>query len=347
MLTPSDVEKRSRLRVIVGLGVIASLLFVWLYPRPPERLTQGRVEDAGAIEERLSDDIAELPVHADPDATGSSIVPYADSLPPLPPEDLPLAAQLPILLERANRGDPMASCRLAVDVVRCTTHQYVSDFSDQLRNAESISARNLGASSQGGSALGLDAHCAGFNRDGVGNLGELLERNKHQLSIRQKVMLALLQPDGSILSIPREIPRGVIASATTRFVYSQFQADNALAFLQEGAQLRDRLALEGLILVHAPSDIPGFRPGIRLSLPNPKLFVGYSLLLVEVFGADALGPIMSESVANVLRSMDARVVDQMREQARASAVGWKGSARQADQSRAAPGTAEPHSTCEP
>jgi hypothetical protein len=99
--------------------------------------------------------------------------------------------------------------------------------------------------------------------------------------------------------------------------------------------------------VHAPSDIPGFRPGIRLSLPNPKLFVGYSLLLVEVFGADALGPIMNQSVANVMHSMDASVVDAMREQARASAIGWKISARQADQSSLTPGTAEPHSTCGP
>jgi hypothetical protein len=244
MLTRNDIglRNRSRWRIVIGLGMIASLLFVWRYHGPDASLTEGRIEDADTIQKPLDRDLAEMPVPENPGATGLLSIPHADSMPPLPAEELPLVAQLPSLLERANRGDPTASCRLAVDVVRCTTYKHVSDFSDQLRNAESTTVRNLDDSPRGGSAAGLDAHCAGFDRDNVGNLGELLERNKHQLSIRQKVMLALLQPDGSILSIPREIPRGVIASATTRFVYSQFQADNALAFLQEGAQLHDRLA---------------------------------------------------------------------------------------------------------
>lgn len=315
----------------MGLGCIALLLCVLLYQGLVGRSSESATELAITNNERAADGIGELPITVDHAATGPITSPRLGPLPPLPPEEVPLAAQLPVLLERATRGDPIASCRLAVEVLRCTTHQHVDNFSNQLRQADSVTVRDLGDPPRGGLAVGLEAHCAAFKRENVGNLDDLLERNKGRLSIRQKVLLALLQPDGSIMSIPREIPRGVTASATTRFVYSQFQADNALVFLQEGVRLHERLAIEGLILIHAPSDIPGFRPGTRVSLPNPRLFVGYSLLLVEVFGADALGPILSQSVANVIHSMDAKVVDRVREQVRASAIEWKGASRQFNQ----------------
>ena len=334
----------SRRRIIVGLAITGLLICAWFY-----QTTLWRTGDVGKGNNSTQPPLtgsSELPQVELAPAAGATDAPLQDSFPALPPEDLPLAAQLPNLLARAKRGDPVASCRLAIGVVRCTTHQHVGEFTAHVRQADSVNVRDLANQTDARPSAGIDEHCASFDRNSIGNLDDLLEKNKNQLNVHQKVLLALLQPDGTIMSMPREIARGVIGSATTRFVYSQFQADNALNFLQEGAAAHNRLALEGLILVHAPSDIPGFRPGTRVSLPNPRQFLGYSLLLAEVFGADALGPIMSQTVANVLQSMDPKDVAWVQEQARVSAATWKYAMTRETPSSAKPNAVDQGSICD-
>lgn len=88
----------------------------------------------------------------------------------------------------------------------------------------------------------------------------------------------------------------------------------------------DPLALEGLILVHAPSEIPGFEPGIRVALPNPKAFVRYAMLMIEAFGADALGPIMYEQFQVLLGYFDPSDVKLWADEAKREAISWKHSA---------------------
>jgi hypothetical protein len=248
--------------------------------------------------------------------------PRSQALPPLPPADLPLVSQLPVLIERARVGDPVASCRLAVGVMRCTTHSLISEFEGRLNG--SPSARSVaGATISTPRSQETASKCEGFDPMNVGGLDQLLERNKQHLTVRQKVLLALLMPDGTVMRIPRDIPRGVVGSATTGFIYSQFQADNALAFLQEGLLNHDPLALEGLILIHAPSEIPGFNPGMRMTLPNPKRFIRYSLLLTALFGPDALGPIMGQQYSVVVRSFDPNEVQTWTDEARREAASWR------------------------
>lgn len=240
------------------------------------------------------------------------------TLPPLPPEDVPLAQQLASLLERARAGDPVATCRLAIGASRCTAHALVSQFSSRLQRDPLAQSGEISAESRQSAAM-----CVGFDAASVGEVEQLLVRNQDHFNIRQKVLMALVQPDGSLLAIPRDLPRGSIGSATTQYVYSQFQADHAMPFLQEGYQQRDPLALEGMIMVHVPSDVPGFHPGIRLAMPNPKLFLGYAILMSEVYGAEALGPIVSQTVANVMQTIDPVTLRAIQEDVRREAIAWR------------------------
>jgi len=313
-------ERRRRLFVCLAVTVLSACAWIYFENRSSiGSVAKSNVANA-ETDVRINPEVTPQLDNVSGDTTAS---PSVEVLPALLPEDLPLSAQLPVLLARATRGDPVASCRLAVEAVRCSTHQLVGRFSDKVFHADSPSVRTLARAPTGDTLLSNDEHCANFDRKSIGDLDALLERNKPALNVQQKVLIALIQPDGAIMTLPREIQRGVIGSATTLFVYSQFQADNALAFLEEGLLAHNRLALEGLILVHTPSDIPGFRPGVRLALPNPRQFVGLSFLLVEVFGPDALGPIVSQTVSNVLQTMDLVAISKLREQARARAATWK------------------------
>src|SRR5690606_19298668 len=108
----------------------------------------------------------------------------------------------------------------------------------------------------------------------------LLKRTLPNMSPRQKTLIAMLRADGSLARVMRQggIPSGGLSVGSENLV-SQFLADNDMPFLQAGFDVADPLALEGLLLVHAPGGMIGGMPFsvMRQSRPDPYRFARYAL----------------------------------------------------------------------
>lgn len=239
--------------------------------------TRFEKEDADVATESPSDTTTLSPIQP-PSAA------YAASIPDLPSDELPLRDQLPALLARAQAGDPVAVCRLALDLNRCTEERRKMEFNERM-------IRSLGAGEGPHDELMITTvvrtreqltaagrHCEGVDTSSLPSPASLLEQGV-VLSPHQKAILALMRPDGRIQRLHGESSY----SESALYVYPQFLADNAYRFLQEGFQAADLLALEGLILVHSPSGAVS-QKGVALSMPDPRRFLTYLELLRRLQG---------------------------------------------------------------
>ncbi len=125
-------------------------------------------------------------------------------------------------------------------------------------------------------------YCKGFESAALPSPTSLLQATA-SLTPYQKALLALTRSDGTIQRLHDRFSY----SESGLYVYPQFLADNAYRFLQEGFAAGEPLALEGLVLVHSPSNVVSQR-GVSLSLPNPKLFVKYMGLMQRLYGDVAI-----------------------------------------------------------
>lgn len=132
--------------------------------------------------------------------------------------------------------------------------------------------------------------CEGVALDRLPSFDASLRRALHNLTPRQKVLIALARQDGTLRRIPHEIPEGVIRGGDTSYVFPQVLADNLVGFLHAGLAAADPLALEGLILLHAPNIIPGEAAEHGMRLPDPLKFSVYANLMARLFGPAAIGP---------------------------------------------------------
>jgi hypothetical protein len=199
------------------------------------------------------------------------------SLPALPSPVAPLAQTRPVLQPRAAAGDGVAACRLAFARARCE-----------------------GEARAGPIAPG--SFCAGSERDPLPRTEDLLHPAEPWLTPRQKVLLALIRPDGGVARLARPG-----AAAPEGYVYPQYLADHAYDFLLEGFRSRDPLALEGLAIVHAPGDPARWNRNGPV-LPNPKLFLFYTGILQRLNGESAIGQLARDTVAATRATLDPRDV---------------------------------------
>jgi len=212
------------------------------------------------------------------------------SLAPLPDNALPLAEQLPALLRRATLGDPVASCRLILSITRCKQERWSQQFAQRAITAlEARKGRNdgllVGLVAQSQENLEKSgAYCDGVDPASLPRSDELLSKSMHALTPHQKTILAMLQSDGTL----RRVNDRRSFSESELFIIPQFMADHTVDFLMEGYTARDPLALEGLVLLHAPGSALD-RGGMSVWLPNPRLFLQYAMLTYELFGPEALG----------------------------------------------------------
>lgn len=216
--------------------------------------------------------------------------PEWERLGPMPDASAPLADQLPALLLRAEAGDPTASCRLIIGINRCREESRNRRFSERMRNSlearagenDSALVEIVARSEEQRESSG--GYCSGASALQVPRIDDIFRNALHSLSARQKTILALTRSDGSI----RQLHDSVSFTESGLYVMPQFIADHTVEFLMAGYHARDPLALEGLVMLHSPGNSISPR-GVGVWLPNPRLFLQYSMLMQELFGADALG----------------------------------------------------------
>jgi hypothetical protein len=209
---------------------------------------------------------------------------------PLPDASLPLVDQLDQLVELAEAGDGRAACRLVMQVSRCVREAQHADFDDRLMSSLARGASRLEEFSIDRLARNQErranfaGYCSGVSVDEFSDLTPLLAKSIASLTPRQKAVLAMMRADGHVRRLVWDEPYAELSS----YLYPQFLADHGYDFLMSAYHAADPLALEGLLLVHAPARMLA-QHGVGISLPNPRLFLQYAILAQTLFGPEFLG----------------------------------------------------------
>lgn len=235
----------------------------------------------------------------------------------LPAADASLVEQLPALRALADRGHPEAACRLMVQVQVCRDFERNAGFARQLQG-DLVRVADPGKPTEaermliGAVAAGLEhmqsakALCRHFRwRNEEFDESALLDRVVSQLSVRQRVILAMLDESGRLTRLPQHALGDVLVGGSTDYVYPSYLSENAIQFLRSGIEAADPLALEGMIVLHAPVRFPGPQ-GVRFQLPDAYRFAGYASLMVALYGHERLGGLAHRSLERVLDRLDAQ-----------------------------------------
>lgn len=224
----------------------------------------------------------------------------------------PLLQRIPILRARALSGNAEAACQLALEFSACRAAAKRWDMSRAMEYAaatsDAVNADPRVVDAIAGvreAAVHLEEDCAGLETEGETDWVALLQKAAPNGNARQKVIAALTQPDGSVLRLPRGPVHTLPMDPWVSAMASQFYADHALRYLHEGFRARDPLALEGLILVHAPDLlVPSASTDAAFRLPDPRRFVALALLAEEVYGSDMLGSQVRQLLQRTLETLD-------------------------------------------
>ncbi len=243
-----------------------------------------------------------------------------------PALDRPLLDRVPALRQRAQSGNAKAACQLALELSACRTAAQRDDLSMTMEYVAATSeparrdVRVIDAiASVREAADGALADCAGLDTQGEIDVVALLQAAAPAGNARQRVVAALTQPDGSLLRLPRGPVHPLPMDPWVSTLASQFYADHALRYLHEGFRAHDPLALEGLILLHAPDIlVPNASTDAAFRLPDPRRFVALSLLAEQVYGSDMLGSQVRQLLQRTLESLPA----QERRRAERDATRW-------------------------
>lgn len=246
---------------------------------------------------------------------------------PLPPEDIPFSEQVKTLSELAEAGHPTAACRLFSGSSRCRSLTSRRNFSHQLESVisnqeaqpnDEIFIRAIAQSQK----IPGDDDCIGVDEAGAPFPDDYLPTAANNMSTRQKVLLAMMRSDGSLIRLPRGPSSEIRQGPNSEYVIPQFLADNTVNFLQEGFVHSDPLALEGLILIHSPGFLPGSSNGVSVALPDPMKFSYYALLMQHVYGPDALGLPVTDLLERTLERIPSENLSQLQKSVESSARKW-------------------------
>jgi hypothetical protein len=208
---------------------------------------------------------------------------------PMPDIRLPLAEQLPVLVERANAGDPAAACRLVLTVSRCAHSIRANRFTAGVqRSLESRAGPHddqlIDFVARSSDAATSD-FCDGVDHAALPRLDDLPAIAFQRMSPFEKTLVALTRSDGRLRRL-QPVP-GTSYRETNEFVLPQVIASNAQQFLVDAFNAGELLAIEGLVMMHAPGSL---RPdGVAVTLPDQRKFLRYALLLEQLQGSEALG----------------------------------------------------------
>lgn len=261
-------------------------------------------------------------VAASDDASIETKAPSATSLPeglpPMPPADLPLSAQLEALAKRAKAGDPDAACRLLIQGERCGHYRrlqfFVQGTVDGRFKAPNSGAQEVmidSAARWSEEAERDKALCDGIDINAVPDVDETMANALNRLTVRQKVILALVRGDGQLARIGIRGVDGPRRSSDAQGLPPQFYSDYLVDFLHEGLAARDPLALEGMVLLHVPMPPGANGNGLRVALPDQYRFALYARASLELNGPVGIGPYLPQFLDRVLDQMSAEKRQQL------------------------------------
>ncbi|MCB1568391.1 MAG: hypothetical protein KDI69_06195 [Xanthomonadales bacterium] len=250
---------------------------------------------------------------------------------PLPDADVPLAQQLETLEALAEQGNPEAACRLYVGLRRCRTVAQRLQRAEQMQThleqgGEARISQDMMVSSIANTlenAQALSSWCEGIKPDHLPDANALAAGTIDRMTSAQKVLLVMSRQNGSLMRLPRGFGPPGGFGASSDFIYPQFLSERAYGILQDGIRRADPLALEGMLMVHSPSWLPGLEEFPRLSLPDRDLFVRYALLMREVYGDDALGQVAGAVLSRSTESMSPAERDAAQRWAEREAQRWR------------------------
>lgn len=252
--------------------------------------------------------------------------PLPPSLPPLAPLEASFTQQLSALTQRADAGDPVAACRLIVGANRCVeaarnrafTELMVRSLESREAQHDDVMVQTVARARERGQAN--DEFCGDIDPVRLPSADALYRKAAPALSVRQKVVLALLRSDGRI----RRLYGNPSFSESSLYVLPQFLSDHTHEFLLQGYAARDPLALEGLVMIHAPGR--AIHPqGIRLALPNPRLFIKYAGLLRRLHGDAAIEGAVGRLMQATAETLDAATLAQLDREIEAEYRRWTAS----------------------
>ncbi len=283
-------SKRTAKSILVVLLVLGAGFFVFHSTFYDPRKQEPK-ESVGNPEENT---LSTIPITLEPrtqSSSNSAALPtgtHLPLLPALPPLDAPLFSQLDALKERAEAGEPIASCRLIIAATRCRElirHQRVTaQMRRSLERGRTGNERILVDVIASTELQGTAGFCDNLDVDQLPTAESLFARAVSSMTPRQKTVLALMRSDGRI----RRINQDMHFTESALYVIPQYLAENTRSLLLDGFSARDPLALEGLVLLHAPGTAMGPQ-GASVWLPNPREFYRYGRLMQDLFGADSLG----------------------------------------------------------
>lgn len=309
--------------IVVGCVALVALIYLWAHSDPtsppPVKVPSISVEHIGNHETEPAPNPSDF-------RDETSLANRASSIPPLPDSTLQLSEQLPVLLQRADSGDPIASCRLIVSINRCREERRNRIFTEaMMRSLSKGSGSNdnlmvgLVASSQE-SQERKGSYCDGVETSILPEPEDLFQRAINGFTTHQKTVLAMMRSDGSI----KRLNGSASYSESGMYVMPQFLADNTVDFLMSGYSAKDRLALEGLVMLHSPGNAVT-RGGVSIRLPNPKLFLFYSHLMLELYGAESIGRSGLLLMQVTESTMTPKQLDEIRRRVAFEATSWKNS----------------------
>lgn len=281
------------------------------------------------------DNLADSPVA--PIAAATLRPSGSPSWPALPDIALPLSQQLPTLLQRADLGDPVASCRLIIGINRCIEFKRNQTFSDRMqRSLESQEGRAdhlmiglVARSQEHKEAVG--SYCDALQFNALPRVDDLLRRTLGALTPRQKTTLAMMRSDGEL----NRLRRGGSFSESSLYVIPQFIADRTHEFLMSGYQARDPLALEGLAMLHSPGHAAAPR-GVAVWLPNPRLFLQYTGLMAALYGSGSLGDDVNRLIDATAATMTPPQLEAVQQHVQSERQRWTRDIERRDAARADP-----------
>lgn len=251
------------------------------------------------------------------------------ALPPMPHVDAPLAEAVDDLLQRAEAGEPEATCRLLLDMSACIENRNTRERREMLTQRAASTQSDyqrermidfLAISQQASDRW--SAFCADTELMSFSDTERLLNQALPRMSNRQRLLFTMSREDGSLIRLPRSMhdytPRGANDG-----ILSQFHADNDLDALEQGIAEADPLALEGKILLHIPTSIGKKMFDLREALPDPYKFTGYALMMQQLYGPESLGEIASAALNRILPSMDPAARDALQQQVDSEVERWR------------------------
>jgi hypothetical protein len=275
----------------VAVAVIVLGIVLFLAVREGSRLAQTEDEISPAVADSLGPDRERMPfesvVARSAEATGaaSALAAVLSSV-----QSSSATTAFEALLDKTLEGDPVAGCRLLIAARQCEVFRQRAQREPQLVDRMAAQGVNEFWIEGIASVQEQAKFCEGWPGAEQVSADARVRARLLGLPIRARVIIAMTLADGRIMRLRSDQPENAVGRAGSgEEILPQFTADFGEQFLREGIQQADALALEGMIILHAPAlSLQSNFNGRFFARPDPWQFAAYVRTWEGLFGPDSL-----------------------------------------------------------